>query len=324
MKKLGEVLKILAIIGVIIGIVGVLYWVSKGNKKPDKIVFISKSTQSEYVFWDTVRMGAELAAREENIELEYTGPLEEKDIAVQMNILEGKIEEGVDVILLAATDSNKLKGLVERAREEGITVVSVDSAVEGQDRIVATNNVEASSVLTRHLARLIGGQGEVIMLNFVQETSTAKEREEGYDLEIDRHPGISKLPTVYTEGTTESAYEEAKELLTRYPDLKGIVSGNQYTTEGVCLAVEELGLAGKVKVVGFDSSTVIVEGLEKGVVNAIIVQKPFNMGYIGVKTAIDLFANKKIDDHIDTGYKLITPDVLYLTENQKLLYPIIE
>lgn len=324
MKKLGKVFKILAIIGVIIGIVGLVYCLSKGSRKPNKIVLISKSTQSEYVFWDTVRMGAELAAREENIELEYTGPIEEKDIAVQMRILEEKIEEGVDVILLAATDSNKLEGLVKGAREEGITIVSVDSAVEGQTHIVATNNVEASRVLTRHLVNLIGGQGEVIMLNFVQETSTAKEREEGYDLELDRHPGISKLPTIYTEGTTESAYQEAKELLTKYPNLKGIVSGNQYTTEGVCLAVEELGLAGKVKVVGFDSSTVIIEGLEKGIVNAIIVQKPFNMGYIGVKTAIDLFVNKKVENYIDTGYKLITPDVLYLTENQKLLYPIIE
>lgn len=321
---LGKVLKILVIIGGIIGVIGVMYWIREGTKRPNKIVLISKSTQSEYVFWDTVMMGAELAAREENIELEYTGPLEEKDIDVQMQILEQKIEEGVDIILLAATDSKRLEPLVKRAKEEGITVVSVDSAVEGQTHIVATDNIEAASALTRHLVNLVDGQGEVIMLSFVQGTSTAKEREIGYDLEMDRYSRISKLPTVHTEGTTESAYEAAKELLTKYPNLKGIVGANQYTTEGACLAVEELGLTGKVKVVGFDSSTVITEGLEKGLVNAIIVQKPFNMGYIGVKTAIDLFMHKRVESYIDTGYKLITPDVLYLTENQKLLYPIIE
>lgn len=324
MKKLGEILKVLGIIGVIIGLVWVAYWLNEGTKKPNKIVLISKSTQSEYVFWDTVMMGAALAAREENIDLEYTGPIEEKDIAVQMQILEREIEEGVDVILLAATDRHKLKGLVEKAQEQGIIVVSVDSAVEGQTHIVATNNVEAASTLTGHLVSLIEEQGEVIMLNFIQGTSTSKEREQGYDLEIDKYPDVHKLPTIYTEGTTESAYEAAKELLSQYPDLKGIVSGNQYTTEGVCLAVEELGLTGKVKVVGFDSSTVIIEGIEKGVVDSIIVQKPFNMGYIGVKAGIALFRNEQVEGHIDTGYKLITSDVLYQTENQKLLYPIIE
>ena len=94
-------------------------------------------------------------------------------------------------------------------------------------------------------------------------------------------------------------------------------------TEGICLAIEELGLSKKIKVVGFDSSNVIIEALEKGIIEAILVQKPFNMGYLGVKVAVDLFDGKKVEQDIDTGYKLITADTLYDTENQKLLYPII-
>ena len=134
---------------------------------------------------------------------------------------------------------------------------------------------------------------------------------------------VKQLPTVYTEGTTESAYKKAKEIIKQYPNLKGIVGANQYMTEGICLAIEELGLSKKIKVVGFDSSNVIIEALEKGIIEAILVQKPFNMGYLGVKVAVDLFYGKKVEQGTDTGYKLITADTLYDTENQKLLYPII-
>lgn len=302
----------------------IIYQQYEMTRKPNKIVFISKSTQKEYIFWETIRMGAQLAAKEEGIMLEYTGPLEEKDVEVQMEILGEQIEQGSDIILLAAADSERLIDLVKEAKKKGITILTIDSTVKEPTYIVATDNIEAASTLTRYLVDELGGEGEVIMLNFVQGTSTAEEREEGYELEMAKHPSMTKLPTMYTEGTTESAYRQTKEIIERYPNIKAIVGGNQYTTEGICLAVQEMGKNNKIKVVGFDSSSVIVEALEKRALDAIIVQKPFNMGYIGVKTAIEVFNNKKIDFRIDTGYKLITPESLYTTENQKLLYPIIE
>lgn len=314
-------LLVVCLVGVMIGGGS---WLGQITRVPNKIVLVSKSIQSEYVFWETIRMGAALAAKEENIELEYVGPLEEKDVDKQIEIFKAKIEEGADVILLAASDSNRLETVVQEAKARGITLVMVDSTVEGDIHTVATNNVEGASILTRELVGKVGGQGEVIMINFVQGTSTAMQREEGYDLEIAKHSLVTKLPTMYTDGTTESAYEKTKEVIEKYPNIKGIIGGNQYTTEGICLAIEELGLKEKVKVVGFDSSDIIITAMEKGIIDAIVVQKPFNMGYIGVKTALGLFKNEPRESYIDTGYKLITPQTLYLTENQKLLYPIIE
>lgn len=268
-------------------------------------------------------MGAQLAAKEEEIPFEYVGPLEEKDVDKQVEIMNSKIEEGADIILLAAADKERLALSVENAKKKGITLVSVDSSVVGQTEIVATDNVAAAQELTHYLLESINNKGEVIMLNFVQGASTANEREQGYDLVMAGQAKVKQLPTVYTEGTTESAYKKAKEIIKQYPNLKGIVGANQYMTEGICLAIEELGLSKKIKVVGFDSSNVIIEALEKGIIEAILVQKPFNMGYLGVKVAVDLFDGKKVEQDTDTGYKLITADTLYDTENQKLLYPII-
>lgn len=323
MKKIEQIIKWF-IVGVSIGILIFIGYSSyQSSKKPDKIVLVSKSIQSEYVFWETIRMGAQLAAKEEEIPFEYVGPLEEKDVDKQVEIMNSKIEEGADIILLAAADKERLALSVENAKKKGITLVSIDSSVVGQTEIVATDNVAAAQELTHYLLESINNEGEVIMLNFVQGASTAYEREQGYDLVMAEQSKVKQLPTVYTEGTTESAYKKAKEIIKQYPNLKGIVGANQYMTEGICLAIEELGLSKKIKVVGFDSSNVIIEALEKGIIEAILVQKPFNMGYLGVKVAVDLFDGKKVEQDTDTGYKLITADTLYDTENQKLLYPII-
>ena len=323
MKKIEQIIKWF-IVGVSTGILIFIGYSSyQSSKKPDKIVLVSKSIQSEYVFWETIRMGAQLAAKEEEIPFEYVGPLEEKDVDKQVEIMNSKIEEGADIILLAAADKERLALSVENAKKKGITLVSVDSSVVGQTEIVATDNVAAAQELTHYLLESINNEGEVIMLNFVQGASTANEREQGYDLVMAGQDKVNQLPTVYTEGTTESAYKKAKEIIKQYPNLKGIVGANQYMTEGICLAIEELGLSKKIKVVGFDSSNVIIEALEKGIIEAILVQKPFNMGYLGVKVAVDLFDGKKVEQDTDTGYKLITADTLYDTENQKLLYPII-
>ncbi len=323
MKKIEQIIKWF-IVGVSIGILIFIGYSSyQSSKKPDKIVLVSKSIQSEYVFWETIRMGAQLAAKEEEIPFEYVGPLEEKDVDKQVEIMNSKIEEGADIILLAAADKERLALSVENAKKKGITLVSVDSSVVGQTEIVATDNVAAAQELTHYLLESINNEGEVIMLNFVQGASTANEREQGYDLVMAEQSKVKQLPTVYTEGTTESAYKKAKEIIKQYPNLKGIVGANQYMTEGICLAIEELGLSKKIKVVGFDSSNVIIEALERGIIEAILVQKPFNMGYLGVKVAVDLFDGKKVEQDTDTGYKLITADTLYDTENQKLLYPII-
>lgn len=324
MKRIGRIMKRLIISISIAGLILVGYKGYQSAKKPNKIVLVSKSIQEEYVFWETIRMGAELAAREEEINFEYVGPLEEKDVDRQIEILDEKIEEGVDVLLLAAADEERLVPSVERAIAKGITLVSVDSSVGEDEKIVATNNVEAAKELTYYLMNSIEDKGEIIMLNFVQGTSTAKEREKGYHLAMAQQSEFIQLPTVYTEGTAESAYLKAKEIIKQYPHLKGIIGANQYMTEGICLAIQELGLSNNIKVVGFDSSDVIIEGLEKGIIHAILVQKPFNMGYVGVKVAVDLFDGKKVQQYTDTGYKLITPETLYTTENQKLLYPIIK
>jgi ribose transport system substrate-binding protein len=86
----------------------------------------------------------------------------------------------------------------------------------------------------------------------------------------------------------------------------------------------DAGLAGRVKLLGFDSSLEEIKFIERGVLDATVIQKPFAMGYLAVRAALNAINKIPQARFIDTGSVLITADNLYLPENQKLLFPFAE
>jgi ribose transport system substrate-binding protein len=165
---------------------------------------------------------------------------------------------------------------------------------------------------------------QIAIINFVKGSSTSSDREEGVRQELALHPGIKIMDTYFCDGVEENAYEYTKELLNSKKWVDGIVALNETATQGAARAVKELGMSGKVKLVGFDSSIQEINLLEEGVIQSLIVQKPFNMGYLGVKTSAQLLKKIKINPKIDTGSEIITKDNMYTYENQKLLFPFVE
>lgn len=295
------------------------------QKPPETIIMISKSVDPNFEFWQTVKQGAEIAAKEAGVLFEFRGPHEEKDVQGQKQIIKKTILEKPDIMIVAATDEEDLTPLFEEAVDQGIKVLTVDSNINVDIPIsfVGTDNVRAARVLGDYVATSIGGQGQVIIMNFVAGVSSAKQREKGLLEAFDAYPGIEVHPTKYTNGTSQQPYEVTREmLLYQYPNVRAIIGCNQKTLEGVIRAVEELGLQGKVTVAGLDSSLEIIHAIEKDILQAIVIQKPFNMGYLSVESAIKEFKGEKTPKRIDTGHKLITKSTLNLLENQKLLYPI--
>ena len=103
--------------------------------------------------------------------------------------------------------------------------------------------------------------------------------------------------------------------------IDGIFCPNESSCFGMLRALQDGKLAGKVKFVGFDSSSKLIEALEKGELNATVLQNPFNMGYLGVKTMMDVLAGKKVEKRVDTGCKLVTKDNMKEADVQTLLNP---
>jgi ribose transport system substrate-binding protein len=103
--------------------------------------------------------------------------------------------------------------------------------------------------------------------------------------------------------------------------VQGIFTPNESSTAGMLLALQDIGKAGKVFFVGFDSSQTFIDAMKANQLNGIVVQNPFNMGYLGVKTMVDHLSGRTVEKQTDTGVTLVTGDNLNSPEIQTLLHP---
>jgi ribose transport system substrate-binding protein len=129
----------------------------------------------------------------------------------------------------------------------------------------------------------------------------------------------------YGGATTESAFATGENLLAAQKAASGGVQGvfapNESTTFGMLLALTKANLAGKVHFVGFDASEKLVQSLRAGTIDALVVQDPFNMGYLTVKTMTDHLQGRPVEARIDTGARVATRENLETPEIAALLQP---
>lgn len=274
-------------------------------------------------FWNTVKQGADAAGADFNIEILWNGPAKETEIAQQMNIIQDMISRRVDAIVMAACDENALVDTIKQAMDAGIPVITIDSGVKSDLPVsfVATDNVAAAIAAADTLTALIGGAGKVGLLPFVPGAATSEMREAGFKEGLAKHPTVHLVSTLYTHSDVAKAMSATQDMLTAHPDLKGIFAANEAACIGAMRAIEAAGKTGEVKLVAFDASEDQVTALESGLVQALIVQNAFRMGYDGVKTAYDHIQGLPVEKRIDTGVVIVTKDNLNEPEIQELINP---
>jgi ribose transport system substrate-binding protein len=280
-----------------------------GAKKTYKIALVTKMVDSTY--WQTVKKNAEKKAEElGNVEVTHLGPPTEADIDKQVQIVETCISDKYDGIILAACDKDALVEPVKKAKEAGIPVVMIDSGIseEAYDAFLATNNVEAGANCAKLMSELIGGSGEVAIVNFAAGTQTAVDREKGFTDEIKKnHPNIKIVGVQYCDSDPTKAANQATDFISANPKIKGIWGANDQAAVGVAQAVSEKGLLDKISVVGFDNSSDIKAGLESDAIKGTAVQMPSVMGSKGVELIMDLVSGKKVENkNVDTGVTMVT------------------
>jgi ribose transport system substrate-binding protein len=275
-----------------------------------RIAVIPKGTTHE--FWKAVHAGAVKASRELGVEIVWKGPLKEDDLKQQIDLVQSFTGQGVSGIVLAPLDENGLKGAVQAAARSRIPVVIVDSALAGEDHVsfVATDNVAAGRLAGERMVKALGGKGRVVVLRYQEGSASTAMRERGF-LEAARAGGLTVVSdTQYGGATTESAMATSESLLLAQGAADGKIDGvfcpNESTTFGMLLALDKTGLATKVKLVGFDASDKLVKALADGRIDALVVQDPFRMGYLGVTTMVRHLRGQKAEKVIDTGARLVT------------------
>lgn len=295
------------------------------SDKKLKIAMIPKGTTHE--FWKSVHAGAEDAATElGNVDLTWKGPLKEDNKEEQVKVVEDFTGQGYDGICLAPLDDVALRIPVENAKKAGIPVLIFDSDLKDVEVVsfVATDNKKGGFMAGQELARLLGGKGKVILLRYLEGSASTQFREDGFLDAMKAIPGITLVSQDRHAGaTTESAQAESENLLGRFKDVQGIFCPNESSTFGMLRALQNNGMAGKVKFVGFDASDKLVQALDAGEINGLILQNPRKMGYLAIKTIVDKIKGGTPEKRIDTGATLVTkanmkePDVAKLLETPK-------
>ncbi len=285
---------------------------------------------STHEFWKSIHAGAVKATRDEaangvTINLIWKGPMREDDREQQVQVVEGFVTQQVNGIVLAPFDKNALVRPVEEAKRAGIPTVVIDSALESQDPIsfVASNNHRGGELAAHEMARLLNGKGRVLVLRYQEGVASTEQREQGFIFRMKSHPGIELVSSNQFAGATrDTAKSAAENLLNRYgADIDGIFTPNESSTAGTLLALEDSGRAGKIKFIGFDSSDTFVQAMRDRKLQGIVVQNPFEMGELGVKTLVAHLQGKPVEQRVDTGVTLITPANLEQPEMQTLLHP---
>src|SRR3989440_6345866 len=293
------------------------------------IAVIPKGTTHE--FWKSIHAGAIKAARElsaqgTEVELNWKGPLREDDREQQIQVVEGFVSQGVNGLVLAPLDNHALARPVEEAKSAGVPTVIIDSALESNSIVsfVATDNRKGGMLGADRLGELLGGKGKVILLRYAEGSASTEEREAGFLQEMkQRYPNIELISTnEYAGATRDKAKAASENLLNRFgDDVQGIFCPNESTTAGMLSALQDAGKAGKVMFVGFDATQMFVDAMKAKQLHGIVVQNPFNMGYLGVRTIVESLQGKSVEKRVDTGVTMITPDNLEAAETQALLHP---
>ncbi len=290
-----------------------------------RIAFVPKGSTHE--FWKAMQAGAEKAAAEKGVELLWKAPLKEDDRADQVKVIESFTNEKVDAIVLAPLDESALTRPSKDAMDAGIPVVIVDSGIKGLEPVsyIATDNFAAGKVCAQNLAKAMGGKGKVLVLRYQEGSASTMAREEGF-LEEAKKLGLEVVSSEQFGGATrESAQSASESLIQRFSEggtlkVDGIFTCNESTTFGMMRALQSAGLLGKVKLVGFDSSKELVEGVAKGDIVGLLLQNPVKMGYLGVVSAVDHLDKKPVEAKVDSGAVFVTKENLD-TEEVKAVLP---
>jgi ribose transport system substrate-binding protein len=294
------------------------------------IAVIPKGTTHE--FWKSINAGAvkaqrELTAQGTKVDVIWKGPLREDDRDQQIQVVENFMTRQVSAIVLAPLDSKALVRPVHNAVQAGVSVVVMDSDLKSDEYVsfVATDNYKGGRLAGEEMGKLLGGKGNVILLRYQVGSASTEARESGFlDALKAKYPDVKIISSDQHAGATrELAYQASQNLLNRYGrEVNGIFCPNEPPTIAMTKALRDIGLAGgKVKMIGFDAGSQSVTDMKNGDVQALVVQNPLLMGYLGVMTAVKHLRGEKVEKRIDTGVVLVTPENMNEPAMKELLHP---
>jgi ribose transport system substrate-binding protein len=293
-----------------------------GRRRRKTIAVIPKANAD--LFFITVRTGAEGAARDLHLSVNWSGPDVETDYSRQIEIVDSMIARRVNALAISATDDRALVDPVERVIRAGIPVTIFDSAVniDNYVSLIATDNHAAGCTAARQLGALLPGKSTIAMMMQKPGGVSTELRERGFEETIrSEFPRLTIVARQYGMGDRARSMGLAENILAAHPDLNGIFASSEACSIGAIRAIRARGLSRRIKLITFDVSDIHVEALRDGTASIMLVQDAYRIGYEAVKSLAMKLAGQTPARRLDIPARIVTKASLDLPDVQALLKP---
>lgn len=251
-------------------------------------------------FFVALANGAEAQAKKINPDVEVLSMGYDYDLGKQFNQIDNFIAAGVDLILLNPGDPHAIAPAIKRAQKAGIVVVSVDTAAEGSDATVTTDNVSAGAAACKYIVEKLDGKGNVIIQNGPQ-VSAVIDRVVGCKEELAKAPGITILSDDQDgKGSRDGGLSVMLGHLTRYPAIDAVFAINDPQAIGSNLAAKQLK-RDNIIITSVDGAPDIVDALKdpkSPMIQASGSQDPYHMAEKAVELGYKIIQGEKLEKSV--------------------------
>jgi simple sugar transport system substrate-binding protein len=274
------------------------------DAKTKRIRIVTVVKRTGIVWFERMEEGIKESAAQNGVDATMTGA-DDADPQKQADIIRKLIGEKPDAITVVPNSPEALEEVLKRARAAGIKVVTHEAGnqVNTDVDIEAFDNLAFGSHLMDELASCMGGSGTYVA--FVGHTTARSHMRwatAAYERAQQKYPKIARISApVETAERLDTAYQEAKQLLAKHPDLKGFEGSSVVDVAGIGKAVREAGLQARTCVMGTSLPSVAGEFLDDGAVDKIFLWDPMVAGQAQVKLALMLVKGEKIGPGLDLG-----------------------
>lgn len=286
------------------------------------VTLVAKSTETE--FWLSVFAGAEAAATEYNMNLNIIGPETEEDYETQNTMVAETAEDGTEALIFSAIHYDNNAAAIDAAAKSGVKIVAIDSNVNSDavSTYIGTDNYAAGQMAAQAALERVEGTLKVGLINYDISSANGQEREQGAVDTFTQSGRAQVVSGINTLAEAGQAQSDTADLLAQHPEINVLLAFNEPTSVGAAQAIEQLDCADSVFLVGFDSNVATVDGLQTGSVDALIVQNPYAMGYLGVESAYKLLSGQtsELPEIVDTSTRIVDRENLFSIDSQKALF----
>ena len=291
-----------------------------GARHSLKEVFYLVGSNMSLNYWQTAVAGFKKAAGEYRVTVKVAGP-DNYDPQAELTELKSAVAAKPAGILVSVSDASVLTPEINAAINAGIPVITIDSDAAGSRRLffIGTNNLEAGRLGGQRVVEKLGGKGNVVFFTIAGQPNT-EERLKGFKDVFTSRPGISIVNVVNIKGDASAAFDRTQQLLALAGAKKidAFVCLDSVSGKMVADAVKRTGDTSR-EVVAWDVNPDTLNGIKDGTIDATIVQKPFTMGYFGLKALDEIYHDQPVQFGKDYSADAFAPYPAFIDTGTSLV-----